>query len=364
MIRKIHLENFKCFQSLDFELKNVNILTGLNGMGKSTIMQSLLLIYQSIGDIMLNEQVRLNGSIVDFGTGRDILCESTENDREIVIGIEEEKISTHVHMLYEPYSNVLKLEKAIEEVPQFLRHHQFIFLSASRIIPVNIYEITNEGDLAARNFRSDGVYTLQYLKMYGSSKVEKEIIFAPDETVDNLQDQVRYWMNKIAPGVSVNIDIDQEKQLASLAYSFMEGKNVTNAYKSVNVGFGITYVLPVVVTLLSAKAGDTILIENPEAHIHPNGQRWLGELIAWIGRMDGVQILIETHSDHILNGIRVAVKQKRIEKEKVNFAFFYKDEKNEYKHDYVTPHITDDGRIDCWPKGFLDEWDNALMDLL
>lgn len=47
--------------------------------------------------------------------------------------------------------------------------------------------------------------------------------------------------------------------------------------------FGITYVLPLIIALVSAKEGDIILVENPEAHIHPAGQSMLGELIARAG---------------------------------------------------------------------------------
>ena len=364
MIKKIHLENFKCFRKLDYELKNVNILTGLNGMGKSTIIQSLLLIYQSLGEIMIHNQVKLNGDLIDFGTGRDILCESTEDDSKIVLRVEEDDRTIEVRMIYAPFSNVLKLEEGLPVVPKFTDQGHFIFLSADRIIPINIYDITNEDDLRDRNFGSNGVFTLQYLKEYGPNTIDAGLVYTRDGYVDTLYDQVRFWMNKIAPGVSIEIEIDPDKQLASLGYSFTEGKNVTNTYKSVNVGFGITYVLPVVVSLLSAKSGDTILIENPEAHIHPAGQRWLGELIAWVGRIDGIQILVETHSDHILNGIRVAVKQQRIAKEQVNLSYFYKDESDGFRHKFVTPHLTDEGRIDEWPKGFFDEWDNALLDLL
>ena len=47
MIRNLKLKNFKCFENLDLDLKNVNIFTGINGMGKSTVIQSLLLLEQS-----------------------------------------------------------------------------------------------------------------------------------------------------------------------------------------------------------------------------------------------------------------------------------------------------------------------------
>mgnify|MGYP005780600803 FL=1 len=104
-----------------------------------------------------------------------------------------------------------------------------------------------------------------------------------------------------------------------------------------------------------------LIVENPEAHIHPAGQRMLGELLARAGA-GGVQIFAETHSDHIINGIRLAVKHGIISGEEIALDYFYKDQK--YRHDYVRPEILSDGRLDCWPEGFFDEWDKALYELI
>jgi predicted ATPase len=89
----------------------------------------------------------------------------------------------------------------------------------------------------------------------------------------------------------------------------------------------------------------------------------LGELIARAGA-GGVQVLVETHSDHIMNGIRIAVKEKKIQKENVQIAFFYKDAERDYVHTYESLQVNEDGKLNHWPKGFLDEWENALMELL
>jgi predicted ATPase len=121
--------------------------------------------------------------------------------------------------------------------------------------------------------------------------------------------------------------------------------------------------LPIVVALLAAKEGDVIILENPEAHIHPAGQRMLGELISLAGA-GGVQILVETHSDHLLNGVRVSVKQNNIDSNNVKVDFFYKDQEKQYAHSFRELHINPDGKMDHWPQGFFDEWENALVDLL
>ena len=77
-----------------------------------------------------------------------------------------------------------------------------------------------------------------------------------------------------------------------------------------------------------------------------------------------MQILVETHSDHIINGIRLAVKQRKIGQNDVQLAFFYKDEADGYRHKYMTPKVLPDGRLDIWPEGFFDEWDKALYELM
>ena len=78
-------------------------------------------------------------------------------------------------------------------------------------------------------------------------------------------------MDRISPGVAPRIKTIMANRSTELEFDFIEGENRTNSYKNVNVGFGITYVLPVVTALLTAKEGDLIIIENPEAHIHPAG---------------------------------------------------------------------------------------------
>lgn len=99
--------------------------------------------------------------------------------------------------------------------------------------------------------------------------------------------------------------------LVLLGYEFtQQGLGFTNEYTPQNVGFGISYSLHVITAILKAKDGDLIIIENPESHVHPRGQAELGKLIA-LAAINNIQIIIETHSDHIINGIRVAVKENK-----------------------------------------------------
>lgn len=80
MLKQLVLKNFKCFDEIELRFSTVNVLTGLNGMGKSTVMQSILLLGQSQSSIMSEKVLSLKGKYVNLGVGQDILFEKAEKD--------------------------------------------------------------------------------------------------------------------------------------------------------------------------------------------------------------------------------------------------------------------------------------------
>ena len=144
-------------------------------------------------------------------------------------------------------------------------------------------------------------------------------------------------------------------------------------FKPQNVGFGISYVLPVLVALLTSIPEDIVIIENPEAHLHPRGQAEMGNLIARAAAY-GVQVFVETHSDHVINGIRVAVKKGIVKPEDVNIAFFERKghdveaedgtKHKEYYAEVRNIKVDGNGSLSEYPEDFMDEWNNQLMRLM
>ncbi len=363
MIERLELDNFKCFEKLEMDLKPVNVLMGLNGMGKSSVIQSFLLLRQSYLENKL-AGLKLNGRYVKLGNGSDILYERAERE-EIGISVEGKENHVKGSFLYDADSDLLENQLFPGDIAQqsVLFGNRFRYLSAYRIEPKDLYRMADEKELQQREFGNTGEYAIHFLNVYGNQRIENEQVIYNAIEDHSLAEQVRCWLSLIAPGILPQISVNTGLRSAELKYEFREGKERTNAYKSVNVGFGITYVLPVVIALLSAAPGELLLLENPEAHIHPAGQRWLGELIAQ-ACAGGVQIVVETHSDHVINGIRLAVKKKKLNQHDAGIFFFYKEQDEDYRHKVITPAIDADGRIDVWPEGFLDEWDNALLELL
>ena len=81
MIEKIHLKNFKCFNDINIETSKLNVFAGINSMGKSSIIQSLLLLRQAYETNSIKNGIQLNGSLVNIGRGYDVLNRSSEDEK-------------------------------------------------------------------------------------------------------------------------------------------------------------------------------------------------------------------------------------------------------------------------------------------
>src|SRR4029078_5782856 len=102
-----------------------------------------------------------------------------------------------------------------------------------------------------------------------------------------------------------------EADIAIPKFGFERSSDVASGfYRPTNVGFGLSYSLPMITVLLSAIPSSIVLLENPEAHCHPRGQSQLARLIAMASKR--LQVIVETHSDHLMNGLRVAVRDELV----------------------------------------------------
>jgi predicted ATPase len=179
-----------------------------------------------------------------------------------------------------------------------------------------------------------------------------------------LKHQVEAWLGEISPGTRIYTVPHVNLDLVNLEYAFASSLGETNHFRATNVGFGITYTLPILVAILSSAPGTLILLENPEAHLHPRGQTKMGELFA-LAAASGLQILVETHSDHLLNGVRLAVHSGQIPPNKVVLHYFTRGgDAAKVGTTIKSPKIDRAGRLDFWPQGFFDESEKILRKLL
>ncbi len=133
---------------------------------------------------------------------------------------------------------------------------------------------------------------------------------------------------------------------------------------SAHAGFGVLQALPIVVALLSAEPDDLFLIENPEAHLHPVSQSRMGAFLAEAANA-GVQILVKSHSDHVLNGIRRTVREGVMKPSDVALYFFRPRHAAAMADlpQVENPTMDSSGNIDSWPEGFFDQFDRDMKAL-
>lgn len=371
MITQLELVNFKSHKQTVLEIAPLTVLCGSNAVGKSSAIQALLLLRESYLANSEFKYLDLKSNPINVGSAKDAIYQFAEkneigikinvNDMQLSYLFESKDSELSRTLMTQSTNSVHIFDKAIlDSINIFSKNCQFV--SAARLGPQPYYQ---KDDVVVGVYNQISViegraeHFVHYLMENKDLEVIKDIQ-NPSITSGDLFYQTAAWEREISKGVNINI-VDLGNIGYELQYEFKtessEGK--TNSFKSNNVGFGLSYVMPIIVAILSAPPGALLLIENPEAHIHPNGQSKLAELIC-LACQAGIQIIVETHSDHIINGI--LVQSKRFENEskgidKKNVAI-YQFLRNEIEHcsQALRLNIGDEGNLYDTPKGFFDQF--------
>ncbi len=391
MIKKISFSNFKCLDGQSFELKKLNVFSGYNGRGKSSVMQYLLMLSQSVRGARDIDKLHLNGDWVSLGDFDEILtddnkvslgcCLETDDsqcgtvdlqykwgDDDIKVGLVEKCVINGIDYfdtmgsLGDAASNDTK--RQLKPTPQALLNilNNVHFISANRVGPVKFVEKQEVPETHCVGVNGD--FTINTISTYKNLIAVEMNLDREDRQYHSLKEQVSLWMSYIMDGGDVNIDGDtkvaERKSSSVLALEFSSPLEGTSRFfKSYNVGFGYSYILSVVVTALIAKKDSIVIVENPEAHLHPQAQSRMALLLSKLADK-GVQVFVETHSEHILNGFRLAAlkEDSAITNEDLSIYFF----DNNYHIERLV--LEPNGRIRNWPKGFFDQSQHDLAEIM
>ncbi len=238
---------------------------------------------------------------------------------------------------------------------RYTDRYRAIHLSVERVGVQNFYPLSasDPGEIGDR-----GEYVYSYLALYGQESLAEEAFAYDVEQVGlSMNNQVNYWLEYLM-GFRIQTRIVQDVDQVVVTYS-----NVGNNryYRPQNVGTGVTYMSMLIIAALSCQKGDMLIIENPEIHMHPRAQSRFVELLAFLaGR--GLQVILETHSDHIYNGMRKCVKNGKLRKEQTAAYFLELDESMQTKADRI--RFNDQGAEENHPYGLFDQFDDDLDELL
>lgn len=370
MLTELRLTNFKAFEVLALRCAPITLLCGVNGTGKSSVIQALLLLHQSAASGALRPpdvQLELAGDLAEIGTGRDALYEDASTD-SLSFELHGTAIDTPCIMTFRVlpdeggHSDQLHGERAEVgegwwEVPPL--GSNFHYVNAERVGPRKSYShsetLVRRGDLGPR-----GEYALNFLSERGNSLLPAGDPRLAGATGRRLLDAIDRWVGEISPGAHLSFDKVVEADALLAGFSFdREDDIATRRFRATNVGFGLSYTLPVLTALLAVPRS-LCLIENPEAHLHPRGQTRMAEF-AVRAALAGVQVVVETHSDHFLDGVRIAVRDGLLPPEDVAIHYF---ERRGSKSTVTSPVVDPDGRLSTWPVGFFDQHEDNLARLL
>lgn len=339
MITEIEIQGFKCFEDEEFEVAALTLLTGMNSSGKSSFLHAARLV---CGGGNPEKVGPLSGLI--SSNARSVKL--TRYDEDGFIGT-----------LRWDKSGVRKASFSGDVKKRFgLRW--FSYISASRLGPELLLPVSDKRFL--KNVGEKGEFVLDFIgRNAEESGVPERLCRHPYST--NVVRNISAWLSIISPGVQFDFNQIEGADASQANYS---------GHRPTNVGFGLSYSLPIIANVLvyaviAAKSDHSepmILIENPEAHLHPAGQTAMGKFLAYAASC-GVQLLVETHSDHLLNGVRLAVKDGDLDADDAAFHFFQYDFDEECS-EITSPEINSQGFFDEWPEGFFDEHEKNLARLL
>lgn len=345
---KLNIKGFKCFrETTEFHLNNLTLLTGANSAGKSTVVQSLLLCKMISESYSVNHNQLLDLDLnnpkyaLELGKYDDIVNhdndyhdEFFQGSNDIVFAIDDAKATI------KPDDNIdaRKTVKVAVDKDFALDFNSFVYLNAYRMAPQYEYKNSQQSDYCDCH----GSNTGNVIQKHSNDNCDKNrsLDFSKGKKWTIL---LYEWIDYIFPNVAI--------QISTTSQDSYQVKVLGNA--ATNVGFGITYALPILVSGLLVPEGGMLIVENPEAHLHAKAQSNMGYFLARMAAA-GVRVVVETHSEHIVNGIRRMIVEGKsdISHDDVTIYFFNNSEGNK-QIDEIT--IDKNGNLSDYPVDFFDQ---------
>ena len=349
MIKSIEIKNFKCFDNLRLPLSKLTILAGANAAGKSTVMKALLLAEAT---------AREKGNSVDASEALGVAVGGpkaliSQNRTEVLEG----DFLFHIQWDEAEVTFTYKIDKLVSLKLAYnqsgsIPDNQLVYLNAERMGPRISYPAGIDEEILYNG--ANAAFLIDRADMQ-KRKVPK--CLALTKETSNFSTQVESWMNAILGDISFSITTDYIKAITDIKY----GNEVAEEpVLPTMTGFGISYILSIVTAGLwcASLKNVSLLIENPEAHLHPAAQSRMGKFLECLADA-GIQIIVETHSEHIIDGARIqAALMKQTDDIRI---YFFAKEKESIHVEKI--NVDENGELSEWPNGFFDQKGLDLRDL-
>ena len=345
-VKSLMIENFKCFDRLKIDFKPITILAGGNACGKSSVIQMLRYLQR-----IDNDKSRVSTSIdqFDYGAANSIIYENSSNNFikvNLVMGNELEKIFTFSLNDNDLYS----FNVSTNGGRSFHKLYNLYYLSAERKAPISLHEVKDSSGLyfLFKMHKQRSKYSLQLKKLFSNQLYKSE--------VKGYEALCNYWINEIVGPTHIFVSGVEEVPYNKLAIKNQGEVRIPEA-----TGFGISYCLPIVIQGLACALlkNSLFIVENPEVHLHPKSQSRMGAFLAYLAS-EGVQVIVETHSEHIINGARLFFARYKLE-QIMNIIFFDNKDNNFIQKEIFVNKF---GELSEWPEDFFDQTEKDLTEIL
>ena len=375
-LETIELRNFKCYQALDLPCAALTVLTGYNAAGKSTALQALLLLAQA-QSVASAKELPLNGDVVSLGSEGDVLRHgATESSFSLGLRTATERIRwtfgsrkarsgrglvpvRTVEYGREGVSTVTRRGRArIWPAPGRVKSsleaalRSTAYVSAARAVPLDIFPVPRAASRLAGDVGAAGEFAPYWYLEF----TDEDVALArrhPQEAAATVRAQVDAWLGELFPGARASVDRLSPDAPVRLSFSL---SRTSPWERPANVGFGLSYAFPMLVALLTREQGSIVVVDSAEAHLHPRAQSAVGRLLGQMAGA-GLQIFVETHSDHLLSGIRLAVRDGLLPPDDLALHFVGQ---NGVAGQVTTLAVDRTGAVSDWPEGFFDQAENDL----
>lgn len=432
MINSIELKNFKAFRkSGSVSLKKINLFVGPNSSGKSSFIESLVLLKRCIE--CLDSKAVIGASsgndsykniIYDNDTRNKLAYRLTFNklkdDRdflkdeelsslnEIYFSSEEEKGDFTVdeiefsivlsgdrpvvddffieygdkkscHIYLEEGRYCVKLENAVLDCGKYITPHKFYFkleesvfkelsgdsLRAAIIVKLLFTDLEEKVDEFSRRLiyieslrtkieRAQSISDIDLESSVGSrgENIVKALLgidrLGDKEIQKSIKRKINHWLEEFDLGDK----LDLEKVNGETYSVFIRNKNLGIYSNLLEVGFGTRQLLPIIIESINSPKHSTIIVEEPETHIHPKAQSKLADLFVESAIEGERNFIIETHSIFLVTEIQILVAEGKISADDVGVYYFTQDSEGSRA---INMKLRDNGQFEEeWPSGFFD----------
>lgn len=427
MIKRLRIKNYRAFEFLDIPLTKINVFFGPNNAGKSSVLSAVNILSQTCDSPDHDIPLLYDGKFADYGTYYDLVYKN-DVTRDIVFYLEFPikkfsgelidyagmEITYHYRprrretvvrstKIYWPVDNMListeiaekgrnqlikmvsgefkgcttgpkssgsiildhfipyvtyektvkiprRLDMLISRISRNLRRQMgsVIYVCPFRAPPERSYKFSGEtpSDIGKRGDKAFHIIVADEMQ-----RKAKRL---------NVIDEISKWLRDAEFAKEIYVNRYSERDFEVSLHNYITGE-VENI---VDVGYGCSQVVPILVAGYTAREGSILLMEQPELHLHPKAEAEIGSFLKDIVEKKDVQLFIESHGVHLLIRLQRHVASRQIKPEDINVFYVYPDERKKKRKLLKKIPLGEDGYfLQKWPKGFFPERLNESREL-